>query len=102
MNSFHHVIAQLPAGAVVPPVSPDATGLPAAAAIHTLLAWAMALALSACVLGGIGSGAAIGVGNLTHRAHLIERGKSGLVCAVLGAVIAGSAVAMVNTGFGLA
>lgn len=66
------------------------------------MGWAMALALSACVLGAIGAGAAIGIGNMTHRAHLVERGKAGLVCAVIGAVVAGSAVTMVNTGFGLA
>jgi hypothetical protein len=102
MTALTRIAATVHSAGVIPPVSPDSTGLPGGAAIHTLMAWAMALALFACVIGGIGAGAAIGIGNMTHRAHLIERGKAGLICAVLGAVVAGSAVTLVNTGFGMA
>jgi hypothetical protein len=106
MHTLSHPIlaiaAKLPTTDVVPPVSPDSTGLPGAPAIHTLMGWAMSLALAACVLGAIGSGAAIGIGHLSARPHLAERGKVGLVAAIIGAVVAGSAVHLVNTGYGLA
>lgn len=106
MNVLAHasaaLAARLPNADVVPPVTPDSTGLPGGAAIHTLMGWAMSLALAACVLGGIGSGAAIGIGHLSSRPHMAERGKVGLIAAIIGAVVAGSAVRLVNTGYGLA
>ena len=88
--------------AELPPVSPSDEGLPGGQAIETLLSWAMYLGLTACVLGAIGAGAAIGVGNLSSRPHWSERGKLALVASVIGAIVVGSAVSIVNTGFGLA
>lgn len=96
------VAARVPAADVVPPVTPNSTGLPGAAAIQTIMGWSMSLALAACVLGAIGAGAAIGIGHLSSRPHLAERGKVGLIAAVIGAIVAGSAVRLVNTGYGLA
>ncbi|MGQ0631955.1 MAG: hypothetical protein ACT4P1_13030 [Sporichthyaceae bacterium] len=86
----------------LPPVVPSDDGLPGGQAIDTLLSWAMYLGLTACVLGAIGAGAAIGVGNLSSRPHWSERGKLALVASVIGALIVGSAVTIVNTGFGMA
>jgi len=86
----------------LPPVTPSDEGMPGGHAIDTLLSWAMYLGLTACILGAIGAGAAIGVGSLSSRPHLAERGKSALVFSVIGAVVVGSAVSIVNTGFGLA
>lgn len=88
--------------AELPPVAPSNEGLPGGEAISTLLSWAMYLALTACVLGAIGAGAAIGVGHLSSRPHLAERGKVALVMAIIGGVVVGSAVTIVNTGFGMA
>jgi hypothetical protein len=106
MNAMSYASAALaarfPTADVVPPVTPDSTGLPGAPAIHTLMGWAMSLSLAACVLGAIGSGAAIGIGHLSARPHMAERGKVGLVAAIIGAVVTGSAVHLVNTGYGLA
>lgn len=86
----------------LPPVAPSDEGMPGGHAIDTLLSWAMYLGLTACILGAIGAGAAIGVGSLSSRPHLAERGKSALVFSVIGAIVVGSAVSIVNTGFGLA
>lgn len=96
-----HAARLLPT-ADLPPVTPNNTGLPGGQALGTLLSWAMYLALTACVLGAIGSGAAIGLGHLSSRPHWAERGKIALICAVIGAIVVGSAVSLVNTGFGMA
>jgi hypothetical protein len=66
------------------------------------MVWGVFLAVAACGMGAIGSGAAIGIGNLTHRAHLVERGKSGLVHAVLGAVVTACAIGLVNGAYAMA
>lgn len=86
----------------LPPVAPSDEGMPGGAAIDTLLSWAMYLGLTACVLGAIGAGAAIGVGSLSSRPHWAERGKAALVFSIIGAIVVGSAVTVVNTGFGMA
>ncbi len=90
----------LPTGNM-PEVRPRRDGLPGGNAIGTLLGWGMYLALAGCILGAIGAGAAIGLGNLSSRPQWAERGKIGLVCAIIGAIVIGSAVTMVNTGFGM-
>lgn len=86
----------------LPAVHPSNQGLPGGQAIDTLLSWAMYLGLTACVLGAIGAGAAIGLGHLSSRPHWAERGKVALVCSVIGAIVVGSAVTIVDTGFGMA
>jgi hypothetical protein len=88
--------------AELPPVDPDRSGMPGGEAIDTLMSWAMYLALTACVLAAIGAGAAIALGMLSQRPMWAERGKVALVCSVIGAVVVGSAVTLVNTGFALA
>lgn len=102
MNSSLTSAVALLHTAELPPVTPSDEGLPGGQAIDTLLSWAMYLGLTACVLGAIGAGAAIGVGNLSSRPHWSERGKMALVCSVLGAIVVGSAVSIVNAGFGMA
>lgn len=105
MTVFSQALAEMSARlplADIPPVQPSGDGLPGESAISTLLSWAMYLALAACILGGIGAGGAIGLGSVSNRANLVERGKIGLLCAVVGAIVVGSAVTLVNTGFGLA
>jgi hypothetical protein len=86
----------------LPPVNPDRAGMPGGQAIDTLMSWAMYLALTACVLAAIGAGAAIALGMLSQRPMWAERGKVALICSVIGAVVVGSAVTIVNTGFALA
>ena len=86
----------------LPPVTPSDEGMPGGQALDTLMSWAMYLGLTACVLGAIGAGAAIGVGSLSSRPHWAERGKVALVFSVIGAIVVGSAVSIVNTGFGMA
>jgi hypothetical protein len=86
----------------LPNVRPDRTGLPGGAAIDTLLNWAMYLALTCCVVAAIGAGAAIALGNLSQRPIWAERGKVALLSSVVGAIIVGSAVTIVSSGFGMA
>ena len=102
MTATISVLADSLRAADLPPVTPSDEGLPGGQAIDTLLSWAMYLGLTACVLGAIGAGAAIGVGNLSSRPHWAERGKLALVASVIGAIVVGSAVTIVNTGFGMA
>lgn len=102
MTTDSFTLATAIRSADLPPIVPSDAGLPGGHAIGTLLSWAMYLGLTACVLGAIGAGAAIGVGNLSSRPHWSERGKVALVCSVLGALVVGSAVTIVNTGFGMA
>lgn len=97
MTSLAHLLS-----ADLPPVKPDNTGMPGAAAIDTLLSWAMYLGLTACILGAIFSGGAIALGMTSRHPHWAERGKVGVLAAVIGAVVIGSAVTIVNKGFGLA
>lgn len=103
MSVIHNAAAKLSVQAAdLPPVQPNRDGLPGGAAIGTLMSWAMYLALTCCVLAAIGAGAAIALGMLSQRPIWAERGKVALICSVIGAVVVGSAVTIVNTGYGLA
>jgi hypothetical protein len=105
MSALFHVLnvaaVHVPTGDVLPPVNPDSTGLPGAQAIAKLMSWAKVLAITACALGGIGSGAAIGIGHVICNPHLADRGKAGLIAAAVGAVVVGSAIKLVNTAYGM-
>jgi hypothetical protein len=76
--------------------------MPGAQAISKLMSWAKVLAITACGLGAFGSDAAIGIGHVIKNPHLAERGKAGLIAAVVGAVVVGAAIKLVNTGSGMA
>jgi hypothetical protein len=84
------------------PVQPDSTGMPGAQAINTLLQWACYLGLVACLFGAIFSGGAIALGMTGKHPHWAERGKVGVLASIIGAVVIGSAVNIVNRGFHLA
>jgi hypothetical protein len=87
---------------VIPPIKPSSTGMPGATAINQLISWSMNLGLLACVFTAVFSGGAIALGTTSRHPIWVERGKLGVLCSVIGALIIGSAVTIVNKGFGLA
>jgi hypothetical protein len=80
-----------------PPASPG----PGSGAITTLLAWLKWLALAACAASAIAAGGMIALGSVTRRSELAARGKAGLVWAVVGAIIVGVGIPLVNRAFKL-
>ena len=58
-------------------------------------------ALVLCVLAAIFAGGSMAVGRLSKRPHMAIRGQSALLWAVVGAVVVGVAIPLVNKAFGL-
>jgi hypothetical protein len=85
----------------VSPVTPDSTGLPGIAGVHTILSWLMFVALSICGASAIVGGAALAYANHSARPDLAVRAKSGLLWALAGAFLIGIAIPLVNAFYGL-
>ena len=88
--------------APIAPHQPDGSGLPGAAAIDTIIGWTMYGALVACVLAIVVAGGMVAIGNTSARPHVAERGKVTLLWSLVGAVIIGVAIPLVNRAFALA
>jgi fructose-specific phosphotransferase system IIC component len=58
-------------------------------------------ALVACVLAVVIAGGMVAIGNTSARPHVAERGKVTLIWSLLGAVIVGVAIPLVNKAFSL-
>lgn len=86
----------------ISPHSPDGTGIPGSNAVDTIISWSMYGALVLCVLAAILSGGFMAVGRLSERPHLAMRGQSALMWSVIGAVVVGVAIPIVNKAFSLA
>ncbi|HUZ24171.1 MAG TPA: hypothetical protein VMV07_10455 [Streptosporangiaceae bacterium] len=84
----------------VPNPAPASPG-PGGGAVTTLLAWVKWLALAACGASAIAAGGMIAAGSVTRRAELAERGKASLLWSVVGAVIVGIGIPLVNHAFRL-
>jgi hypothetical protein len=78
------------------PVSPAAGG-----AIATLIAWIKWLALAACGASAVMAGGMIAIGSTTQRTGLAERGKTALLWSVIGAVVVGVGIPLVNHAFSI-
>ena len=85
----------------IAPHNPDGSGLPGSQAIDTIISWAMYGALVACVLAVIIAGGMVAIGNTSARPHVAERGKVTLIWSLIGAVIVGVAIPLVNKAFSL-
>ena len=85
----------------IAPHSPSSSGLPGSAAIDTIISWSMYGALILCVLAAILSGGFMAIGRLSERPHLAVRGQSALLWSVIGAVVVGVAIPVVNKAFSL-
>lgn len=88
-------------GGPVQNVTPSGSGLPGAGAATTILAWTLWGSLVVCAVAAIGSGGAMAAGSLSRNPALAERGKATLLWSVIGAIVVGSAIALVNGAFRL-
>jgi hypothetical protein len=85
----------------IPPVSPSKASLPGGGAIDTIIGWSLYLTLASCVLAAVISGGAMALGSISRNPSMGERGKSTLIWSGIGSIVAGSAITLVNTAFGL-
>lgn len=69
---------------------------PGLAGLLLVVGWVFAIALVLCVLGGIVSGAAIGVGKAIDNGQLQQRGLGGLVGSVIGVAACAVIVIVLN------
>lgn len=86
------------AGGAVPSITPKAT-LPGTGLLQSVASGVMEFALALCVIGILVSAAMMGVGHLSSNQRAQDRGKSGLIGSLAGAVVAGGAVALINFAF---
>lgn len=101
LTPAEHAAPRVLAGPIAPH-QPDGSGLPGAAAVDTIIGWTMYGALVACVLAIVVAGGMVALGNTSARPHVAERGKVTLLWSLVGAVIIGVAIPLVNRAFGLA
>lgn len=98
MSLLPHVLSLLAGN--VPNPAPASPG-PGSGAIATLLAWTKWLALAACAASAVVAGGMIAVGSVSRRSELAARGKAGLAWSVVGAVVVGVGIPLVNHAFKL-
>jgi hypothetical protein len=92
-----HALSLLSASVPNPaPLSPAAGG-----AIATLIAWVKWLALAACGASAVMAGGMIALGSTTRHTGLAERGKTALLWSVVGAVVVGVGIPLVNHAFSI-
>jgi hypothetical protein len=58
-------------------------------------------ALACCFVSALLAGGMIPIGNTTRRGELAERGKTTLICAVIGSVIVAIACSLITSSYGL-
>lgn len=80
----------------VQPAKPDSSQVPGGSVLQGLVSGALYLALLACTIGLVISGASLALGNRSSNPHMAERGKHGLVGSIVGAIIVGGAIAIIN------
>jgi hypothetical protein len=93
---MHHLAAL---AANVPNPAPVSPGV--GSAVTTLIAWVKWLALAACGASAVVAGGMIAAGGVTRRSELAERGKAALLWSVIGAVVVGVGIPLVNQAFRL-
>ena len=71
-------------------------------ATDTLIGWTITGALIACVLGFLGGGALLGMGQLTERPDAAARGKRAMTWACISAALVGAVWALVNSFYNIA
>lgn len=64
--------------------------------ISNLLGYARWGSLACCGLAAVIAGGMLALGNLSQRPHMTERGKTTLVYSVLGAVVVGGGIPVIN------
>ncbi len=76
-------------------VSPN-TSLPGSTTIMSLIGGLDYFVIALAVLGALLSAGAMAIGNHSSNGRLADRGKTGLITAIVVAVIAGSIAAIIN------
>lgn len=79
----------------IPPVTPNWGG-PGLSGLLTVVGWIFAIVLVICVLGGILSGAAIGIGKVLSNGEIQSKGLAGLVGCGIGVAVCGVIVVVLN------
>ncbi|MHB1763263.1 MAG: DUF6112 family protein [Acidimicrobiales bacterium] len=84
----------------LPPITPTSgSGLPGQTLLTTIASDLMTFVLVLCLLGLLTSAGMIAIGHHSQNQRLADRGRSGAVAAVIGALVAGGAVAIINFAF---
>ena len=79
----------------IPPITPNWSG-PGLQGLLTVVGWIFAIALVICVLGGVISGGAIGVGKAIGNQQVQSYGMGGLVGCLIGVAVCGVIVVVLN------
>lgn len=79
----------------IPAPTPNWGG-PGLSGLLLIVGWVFAICLVICVLGGIISGAAIGIGKVMDNGQLQSKGLGGLVGSLIGVAICGVIVVVLN------
>lgn len=82
------------------PVTPSTDNMPGGASIWGQFeSWALWITLSLCLIGFFIGAGMVGIGNITQRPHMAERGKVTMWWCGIGAALAGMGVAIINGAF---
>ena len=98
MNAISVAHTLLEAGVIPNPAPLAPVGSSAAA---SMIGWVKWGALACCFVSALLAGGMIPIGNTTRRGELAERGKTTLICAVIGSVIVAIACSLVTSSYGL-
>ena len=83
----------IPNPAPIAPVGSDA--------VSSMIGWIKWGALACCFVSALLAGGMIPLGNTSRRGELAERGKTTLICAVIGSVIVAIACSLITSSYGL-
>jgi hypothetical protein len=82
------------------PINPDPTLLGGASGLVTqVLGLVMYISLVACVIAGLASGGMIAVGGVSRNVEMRSAGMRGLIYSIVGVVVIGSILVVMNTVF---
>jgi len=104
MHEVHFFLLPLfAAGSPAPnlSVSPSSSAIPGGSAIQTILSGLLWFAFAISVLGILLSSLAMGIGKHSSNGRLHERGREGLLAAIVAAVVSGGAASIVTWAFSL-
>ncbi len=73
--------------------------IPGTSLIQSLASGAVTIVLAICVLGLLISAAMMAVGHHSSNGRLADRGRTGVIASIIGAVVAGAAFALITFAF---
>ena len=98
MNTISAAHMLLEAGVIPDPMPTAPVG---SDAVSSLIGWIKWGALACCFVSALLAAGMIPLGNTSRRAELTERGKTTLICAVIGSVIVAIACSLITSSYGL-